>query len=335
MKAGGPLADSTRRSIVPKSPEGPRRPALSVRQPAAPAVQREDDTHAPSPACMHQGKGGSQQGSEWLALASSCSRVEAKVRQRPTPGLTPWRQRQVQKPSLLRGGHHLLRRGCCRRRCCCCRRRRLTPTTPPVPCAAAACWPAAEQHGIAHHSRKALHRRRLSASTSSMSVDTSVAVALAQALTVGDDAALSSCLDGELGQRLPTCCMPGQPPVLAAGPADDRAPAALLHPATAVQDAAVVDATTHRLAPPQAQALLTALVDRLRRQPQQAACLAPWLRSLLLAQGAGLAATPVGQVRPAPAQRCRHCQAVLGNQAPPAADTPCRCAARPAPDLAP
>ncbi|KAL4433607.1 hypothetical protein ABPG75_000048 [Micractinium tetrahymenae] len=85
----------------------------------------------------------------------------------------------------------------------------------------------------------------------------STSVALSQALAVRDDAALETCLT--------------------------------------VQDDGIIASSVAKLGAAQSTALLEALVARLHRQPQQAARLVPWLRALLLAHGAALAATPSGQ----------------------------------------
>lgn len=134
----------------------------------------------------------------------------------------------------------------------------------------------------------------------------SVAVALTQALAVRDDAALSTVLEGECDgvcrSRHPALAPPhvlGPPLVLLFARsllAAERAhwPALLL---LAVADAAIIAASTAKLSSSQAVALLEALVQRLQQRPQQAARLAPWLRSLLLTHGAVLAAAPAGQVR--------------------------------------
>ena len=58
----------------------------------------------------------------------------------------------------------------------------------------------------------------------------------------------------------------------------------------------MVSSSVARLSAAQPAALLAALVERLQLQPQQAARLVPWLRSLLLCHGAALAAAPVGKV---------------------------------------
>lgn len=90
-----------------------------------------------------------------------------------------------------------------------------------------------------------------------MDSHSTIAVALSQALAARDEAALSNCLD--------------------------------------VQEAAVVAGSVARLTAAQAALLLEELVARLHTQPQQAARLTPWLRSLLLSHGAVLAAGPAGQ----------------------------------------
>ena len=82
------------------------------------------------------------------------------------------------------------------------------------------------------------------------------------------------------------------------GAAGLPAPLALTSaPCTAVQEDAVIASSLANFDVGQATSLLDALVERLRLQPQQATCLAPWLRSLLLAHGAAVAAAPAGQVR--------------------------------------
>lgn len=68
-------------------------------------------------------------------------------------------------------------------------------------------------------------------------------------------------------------------------------------PRPAVQDAAIIDNSVAKLSAAHAVALLELLVERLQHHPQQAARLAPWLRSLLLAHGPALATAPAGQVR--------------------------------------
>lgn len=69
-----------------------------------------------------------------------------------------------------------------------------------------------------------------------------------------------------------------------------------LRPSLTVQENSVISSSVARLSPVLAGTLLEALVGRLHRQPQQAARLVPWLRSLLLSHGAALASTPAGQV---------------------------------------
>lgn len=66
-----------------------------------------------------------------------------------------------------------------------------------------------------------------------------------------------------------------------------------------MQDDGIITNSVAKLGVAHSTALLEALVVRLHRQPQQAARLVPWLRALLLAHGAALAASPNGQVRPA------------------------------------
>ena len=122
----------------------------------------------------------------------------------------------------------------------------------------------------------------------------SVAASLSQALAVRDDAALDTCFAGECKQRkepglcgmVPCCFSRPQPPCCC--PLD-----------CAVHEDAVIASSVAQLSAAHAGALLEALVERLQLQPQQAARLVPWLRSLLLTHGAALAAAPAGQVRAA------------------------------------
>lgn len=64
----------------------------------------------------------------------------------------------------------------------------------------------------------------------------------------------------------------------------------------AVQDEPLIASSVGKLSYGQAGELLEALVERLHRHPRQAARLVAWLRSLLLAHGAALAAAPDSQV---------------------------------------
>ncbi len=64
----------------------------------------------------------------------------------------------------------------------------------------------------------------------------------------------------------------------------------------AVQDEAVIAGSLAQLNAGQATALLDALVERLQVQPQQAARLVAWLRTLLADQGPTLTAVPAAQV---------------------------------------
>lgn len=120
-----------------------------------------------------------------------------------------------------------------------------------------------------------------------------IAVALSQALAVRDEAALSSCLDG--APAMMSRALLGR---LRATRITIVSNKLLLPPALliAVQEPAVVASSVARLSAAQAAFLLEELLARLHRQPQQAARLAPWLRSLLLSHGATLAASPAGQV---------------------------------------
>lgn len=140
--------------------------------------------------------------------------------------------------------------------------------------------------------------------------EATVAVTLCQALAVRDEATLSSCLEGECrplrGAEAPRAARRSLEPAtvgsqpsthLQRPPAQQSIPPSLRTPrGPAVQEPAVVASSVARLSTPQAVALLEALVERLQREPQQAARLASWLRSLLLAKGTALAATPTGQV---------------------------------------
>ena len=141
----------------------------------------------------------------------------------------------------------------------------------------------------------------------------SIAVTLSQAVAVRDDAALSSCLESEQGQRSMRAAAIKQ--LLAR--AEQHLPlSSMPHPAPprarAVQDAAIIDNSVAKLSAAHAVALLELLVERLQQHPQQAARLAPWLRSLLLAHGPALATAPAGQVR---LERGRHWHIVWGCEA--------------------
>lgn len=142
-----------------------------------------------------------------------------------------------------------------------------------------------------------------------MDSHSTIAVALSQALAARDEAALSNCLDGAATNacrvgcwpaRRPNACRAGlhalhlcMPPL---GSAELLTSATPPSSPDAVQEAAVVAGSVARLTAAQAALLLEELVARLHTQPQQAARLTPWLRSLLLSHGAVLAAGPAGQV---------------------------------------
>ena len=142
-----------------------------------------------------------------------------------------------------------------------------------------------------------------------MDSHSTIAVALSQALAARDEAALSNCLDGAATNACRVGCWPARRPnAYRAGLhalhlcMPPLGSAELLTSATppsspdAVQEAAVVAGSVARLTAAQAALLLEELVARLHTQPQQAARLTPWLRSLLLSHGAVLAAGPAGQV---------------------------------------